>query len=213
LDVEIEPNDDTAHANPIGSGHPVRGKIGQRKSREEGDRDVYRIPAATQPGARVLHAEVTGLPNLDLVLEVFDSHGEFVAQADARGEGEGETIPNLRLGDGEAYVVVREVHTPGKVPGENVTDEYALSCSWHPLGAGEEAEPNDAPGQTTRLSPGLELKGYLGHRGDVDAFRVEAPLGAKLRGTLVLPAGSGARGQGGGGGERAGPRRGAARGV
>ena len=57
---------------------------------------MYRIPAATEPGARVLHAEVTGLPNLDLVLEVFDSHGGFVAQADARGEGEGAS------GDGEA---------------------------------------------------------------------------------------------------------------
>ena len=193
LDAEVEPNNDTAHANTIASGHPVRGKIGQRLSREEGDRDVYRIPAAAQPGARVLHAEVTGLPNLDIVLEVFDSHGEFVAQADARGEGEGEIIPNLRIGDGEAYVVVREMHTPGSVPGENVSDEYALSCSWHLLGPGEEAEPNDAPGQTTRLAPGLELKGYLGHRGDIDAFKIDAPPGAALHGTLVLPAGIDAR--------------------
>jgi serine/threonine-protein kinase len=209
LEVEIEPNNDAAHANPITSGHPIRGKIGQRTSRDEGDRDVYRIPAADTPGARVLHAEVTGLPNLDLVLEVFDSHGEFVAQADARGEGEGEAIPNLRIGDGEAYVVVREVHTPGKVPGENVTDEYALSCTWHPLGPGEEAEPNDGPGQTTRLAPGLELKGYLGHRGDVDSFRIDAQDGAKLHGTLVLPAGIDARVQIGDGETRTVPPTGA----
>ena len=95
------------------------------------------------------------------------------------------------------------------VPGENVTDEYALSCSWHPLSAGEEAEPNDGPGQTTRLSPGLELKGYLGHRGDVDSFRVEAPAGAQLHGTLVLPAGIDARVQVGEGEQKTVPAGGA----
>jgi len=196
LEVEMEPNDDPAHANPISSGHPVRGKIGQRLSRDEGDVDVYRIPPA--PGGpnaptRVLRAEVTGIPNMDLVLEVFNAQGELLARADAHGVGEGELLPNLRLSSGENYLVVREARVPGSAPTENVTDEYALSASWHTLGEHEEAEPNDAPGQVTRLRPGLELSGYLDHRGDVDTFLLDAPAGTHLRGQIILPTGVAAR--------------------
>jgi hypothetical protein len=192
LEVEVEPNNETASANPIASGRPIRGKIGQRLGRDEGDRDVFRVPAEGS-GARLLRVEVTGVPNIDLVLEVFDARGEFLAQADERGEGEGEIIPNLRIGEGDAYVVVREARSPGKVAGENVTDEYSLTASWHALAQDEEAEPNDAPGQVTKLQPGVELRGYLGRRGDVDTFAIEAPAGTKLHGTLILPSGVAAR--------------------
>jgi hypothetical protein len=39
----------------------------------------------------------------------------------------------------------------------------------------------------------VEVKGYLGHRGDVDAFRIDAPAGTVLHAQLALPAGIDAR--------------------
>src|SRR5262249_36994038 len=121
-DVEVEPNNDPAHATLLASGHPVRGKIARRLSREEGDVAVFRIPDAAG-GERALQVELSGLPNLDLTLEVFDAEGERLVKADGGRTGDREVLPGVRLGPGDAYIVVRERREPGRVPSENVTDE------------------------------------------------------------------------------------------
>jgi serine/threonine-protein kinase len=188
LGTESEPNNDAAHANLLASGAPIRGRIAERISHDEGDRDVYRIPAGGD-GPRLLHVAVTGVPNIDLVLEVFDARGDPIAKADTGGDGDGEVLANLRIGPGESYVVVRQVQIPGTVPAENVTDEYSLLASWRSLSPSDEAEPNDDPSQVTALEPGREIIGYLDHPGDVDRFRVGGAAGMRHSGELRPPAG------------------------
>jgi serine/threonine-protein kinase len=185
-DHEQEPNNTPEQANLLPDSGVMHGHLAQRLSRDQGDVDVFKL--ATAPGPRVLRAEVTGLPNLDLVLEVFDGSGQMLGRADSRGQGEGELIANLRVQKGELYLVVREARAPGRIPTENLTDEYTLSAQLHEASADEEVEPNDdAQGQP--LAPGTAVVGFLDHRADVDPFRVDAAAGEHKRAVLTYPAG------------------------
>ena len=105
-DNEREPNDTAAQANPIASGRPIKGQIGKRLSLEESDRDFFSF-SVNAPS--LLRVELSGLPNMELVLEVFDGHGAKVAEADNGGVGDGELVPNLRVDAGEHYIAVRQV--------------------------------------------------------------------------------------------------------
>ena len=168
-DSEREPNDRPAQANPIASGRPVKGQIGKRLSLEESDRDFFSFSVT---GPSLLRVELSGLPNMELVLEVFDGQGAKVAEADNGGVGDGEVIPNLRLDAGEHYIGVRQVWIAGRPATENISDDYSLTATWQPLPTGVEAEPDDSPAEALPLRPGAELRGYLGHAEDVDYYRV-----------------------------------------
>ena len=85
------------------------------------------------------------MPNMELMLEVFDGTGKKVAEADNGGVGDGEIIPNLRLEPGEHYIAVREVWMAGRPATENVSDWYTLTATLEPLEPGHESEPDDSP--------------------------------------------------------------------
>jgi serine/threonine-protein kinase len=202
LEVEREPNNSAKEANIIGSGQTVRGHIGRCLSPEESDRDFYRFSIGRGP--HVLHVDLTGVPKLDLKLEVFDPAGQRVAVADDLGAGESETLPDVRLdGAGEYYISVREVWVAGKPATENDDDWYTLTASWQPLGPNQEAEPNDTPAQATSLAVEEPMRGYAGRANDVDYYYLRGEGGGTLSGSVsgidgvdlrvvVLPAGSSA---------------------
>jgi serine/threonine-protein kinase len=173
-DVEREPNDTAAQANPIASGRAIKGQIGKRLSLEESDRDFFSFSVGVPS---LLRVEVSGLPNMELVLEVFDGHGAKEAEADNGGVGDGEIIPNLRLAPGEHYIAVRQVWVAGQPATENVSDDYSLTATWQPLPTDIEAEPDDAVDEAIAVAPGAQLRGYLGHADDVDYYRVVADAG------------------------------------
>src|SRR5262249_49229421 len=71
---EHEPNDDAAHANKIAANSEVHGYIGKRRAIDEGDRDVFVVPWSS--GTRhLVTVRVSGVPNLDLHLQVADGDG------------------------------------------------------------------------------------------------------------------------------------------
>jgi hypothetical protein len=201
-ETEHEPNNTPAQANLIGSGRPIRGQIGKRIAVEESDRDFYRL-VVDGSGPQVLRAEVSGLPNLEIVLEVFDSAGKKIAEADNGGVGDGEILPNLRLRPGEHYLSVREVWVAGKPATENVSDWYTLTAVVGKLPADRESEPDDRPDQALPIADGETIHGYLSRADDVDYFYVHGEGGGTLSGQLsaidavdtrivVLPAGASA---------------------
>jgi hypothetical protein len=199
-DYEVEPNNTPATANAIASGRPIKGQVGKRIGVEESDRDFYRFRVeGNEP--KVLHAEVTGLPNMELVLEVFDGTGKKLAEADNGGVGDGEIIPNFRLSPGEHYIAVREVWTAGRPATENVSDWYTLTATWHPLEPGHESEPDDVASAALPVGVGETMHGRLGRLDDVDYYYVRGATGGTLAGevtgvpgadlrVVVLPAGS-----------------------
>jgi eukaryotic-like serine/threonine-protein kinase len=178
-DYEREPNNRPAQANPIASGRPIKGQLGKRIALETSDRDFYGLrPAAPV----VLRAEVSGLPNMELMLEVFDGMGKKIAEADNGALGDGELIPSLRLAPGEYYIGVREVWTAGRPATENVSDYYTLTATWGPATAGRESEPDDAPAEALAIEPGQTMRGTLARADDVDYYAV---TGGNGRGTLA----------------------------
>ena len=168
LREEREPNDDVADANRIAAGTAVTGYLGKRHSPTEPDRDVYVVPWPAG-SRRVVTVAVTGLPNIDVTLNVNDGDGLHGATVDEAGVGAGEVL-HRRAVDGPIAITVGEaLGKDQKLPIENVSDPYTLTVTEETL-AGE-AEPNNMDADANPLSLTEELRGYLDTRLDVDLLR------------------------------------------
>jgi hypothetical protein len=198
-EVEEEPNDSAAQANFIASEKTVRGHIGERITAEKSDTDFYQFTVGQ--GTWVLRAELTGIPTMDLKLELYDRLGKRIVESDGGAVGDGEVLPNVKLTAGDYYVAVREVWVGGRGASEDATNWYTLTATWRPLGANLEVEPDDSPAQALPLTLDQPMRGYLGRSGDVDYYYLRGEGGGTLSGTLsaiegvdtrvvVLPPGS-----------------------
>ena len=185
---EQEPNDSPAQATLLPLDKPVAGHIGKRLSANAPDLDYFRLPSSKD--TRVVSARLQGIPDVDLVLELFDSQGVAVAKSDARGKGGGEWIQPTAVGPGEAFILVRQFWTQEAPLAEDVPDAYSLSAHFGPPQPGWESEPNDGPAAANPVGPGLRrMRGYLGRPDDRDWYAfgflepgtyvamVEAPAG------------------------------------
>jgi serine/threonine-protein kinase len=167
---EDEPNDEPNSANRLWPDIPLKGKLGRRNSENEGDQDVYRIELEGS-APRVAKISLTGLPNMNLALDVVPKgSSQPMLTVNTGGVWEGEDIPNLTLTQPTYYLRVREVAVPGKPPTENVSDQYSLLLTWAPEAPGFERELNDAFELATPLVPGEKLHGYIGWHKDKDVY-------------------------------------------
>jgi serine/threonine protein kinase len=168
LREELEPNDDTAHANRIAAGAPVTGFLGKRHSATEPDRDVYVVPWPSG-SRRVVTVAVTGLPNIDVSLSVNDGDGLHGATVDEAGVGAGEVLHRRQV-DGPVVITVGEtVPADPQLPVENVSDPYTVTVTEDGLPG--ETEPNNMEADANPLVLTEELRGYLDTRLDVDLLR------------------------------------------
>ena len=122
---ELEPNDEPRRATPLMPDVVMRGYLGKRLQPEHSDLDFF---ALSGRGA-ALEAQVTGVPGIDLMLELFDGEGHRLLQANTAGEGAGEVL----AGPVEAtpvFLLVREVWVAGQTPSENSTDPYQVRIAW-----------------------------------------------------------------------------------
>ncbi len=179
-DVELEPNNSPAQATPIASDRTVRGQIGKKISFEESDRDYYTFHISKETS--VLHAELTGLPTMDLKLEVFDSLGHKLSESNIGERGESEDLPNLRLSPGDYYLSVGQVWVSGQAAIEDFKNWYLLTAAWHTLQPTEESEPDDVPLLAVPCPLNRPMRGMLSKPGDVDYFRPIGDGGGTLSG-------------------------------
>jgi serine/threonine-protein kinase len=173
LDEEQEPNNDPATANLIESGRAIRGHIGLRRSVEESDRDFFHIVVAP-PNDR-LTVEVTGVPEMDTILQLFDERGALVAESETGAEGDAEGIFDRRVTPGDYYVEVRQVWVSGEPALENMSDWYSLKAVVDRSTPDVELEPNDDPARANVLGPSNVVTGRLTHPGDIDCFAPNGP--------------------------------------
>jgi serine/threonine-protein kinase len=174
---EEEPNDYLETANLIAARQSVTGWIGKRISKTEADRDFFRLQATPSPsGQDTLSVELSGIPNMDLELYVYDSAGTTVAHVDEGGLGQGETLRRFRV-TRPVILMVGQVRPPGSLPVENVSDAYTLTARLDPVDQRLETEPNDTPADATPVRPSIGLSGYLDRRTDVDLLRFEGARG------------------------------------
>lgn len=184
---EREPNNAAAYANPIASDVPVKGSIGKMLEGGKPDLDYFQIPAGKGP--RAISARLQGIPDVDLVVELFDAQGRRIARADARGRGGGEWLQPTALGPAGGYLLVREEWVEGQTPTENAGDRYALAAHWGPPESGWEVEPNDWKEGATPVTPARALRGYLGSADDKDWFMLTPDRESRLIARVRAPAG------------------------
>ena len=185
--VEREPNNTAGYANAIASDIPVKGSIGKTLDGGRPDLDYFQVPAGTGP--RIVSAHLEGIPDVDLVLELFDAQGRRVARADARGRGWGEWLQPTSLGPAGGYLLVREEWVEGTPPTENASDRYTLTAHWGPPEAGWEIEPNDWAEVATPVIAGRPIRGYLAGADDTDWFSFMPLADGQLNGRVRPPAG------------------------
>jgi len=175
--VEHEPNDMPEQAAVLPEGTTVTGFLGRRASTTIGDVDLYEL--RNGGGRHVLSAELRGIPNIDLVLDVFrPGQAEPVLSVDTGGVGEGERIPNFPVG-GRGYLLrVREHWLTGRFPTENISDSYQLTWHFIEPAADDESEVNDSLELANPIAIGARRRGYIGWSGDVDTYCVSGEPGS-----------------------------------
>jgi serine/threonine-protein kinase len=166
--VEREDNNDPSRANRIALGTTVRGHIGSPLSDQMSDRDVYEVDLDVPV---VLTAELSGVPDLNLVLELthVDASGKraqvFVDDAPS---GEGERVDGVALGPGRLLVRVEERYhftEAPRPPRESSRAEYALEVrpTEEPVSAGAvEVEPDDSIQAATPVRAEQSASGFTG---------------------------------------------------
>ena len=167
---ERETNNELNSANLIASGQAVTGFIGKRRTRSEGDRDVFKLQGPARE--HVLTAEISGLPNINVALSLVGADGKTTVVADEAGVGFGEVLYRRRV-RGVVYVAIDQTRdVDSAVPQENISDSYRLTVTDEPLAApGVETEPNSGAADANDLASGVVVAGHLEARVDVDTLR------------------------------------------
>jgi serine/threonine protein kinase len=125
--TEQEPNNSAASANLIGNGIAVFGQIGEPSPDGTPDFDYYRIPAGK--AGRQVRAELSGVADLNVILELYDTTGSPVFKAERGRMGKGEGFGPIAIGKTEYFVCVRAVWVQGRKV-ESSDSPYALTVTW-----------------------------------------------------------------------------------
>lgn len=166
---EIEPNDERNQAQVVTHQTAVRGYLNQAK-----DQDWYRIAIPPDSG-RVLRAQLSGIPSLNLKIELFDQANTLLIEADKNKENAGEIIANYNLTAGDYFVRVRELWLKDKATATNDSVFYVLKILLLPVTGDFEVEPNNRGVDATPISAGHPRQGYLSPYLDEDWFKFEIP--------------------------------------
>lgn len=167
---EKEPDDDVAHAQPIPAGNGIRGTLRAK------DVDVFSWMDPNPPrdlGFDYARVELSGVPGIDLMLEVLDGDGKRLVAVNDGGPGEPEVIPNVGVDAAHTYYVrVREAGAPRGDPDH----AYELTIASWRAADGDEREPNDDPAHATpiRWSGGTQgdASGFFGRKRDDDWLKL-----------------------------------------
>jgi serine/threonine-protein kinase len=190
---ESEPNHTRRDATPLPENTEMQAYLGQRVSQDSGDVDLFEIEHRGML-RRAANVEVSSIPNMDVVVELLRSGQEApLVVADSGGVGQGERLPNVPLEPGKYLIRVRERSVEGVLPTENVSDEYFVRWRLLDDDGTFEHELNDSLELAEPLGLGVERRGWIGWRGDVDTFclsedaeRVVAQVSALTGVDLVL---------------------------
>ncbi|MFK7988094.1 MAG: protein kinase [Sandaracinaceae bacterium] len=174
--TETEPNDDLVDADELPMDTTFTAYLGARFDRSRSDADVY-VLRSSQRDRRILRLEVSSIPNMDLVVEIFrEGVRTPLLVADSGGVGQAEIIPNFPIEGPTHYVRVRELWESGQFPTENVTDAYTIRASLVSRADDEEHEINDSPERAETLTLEAPRRGYIGWGGDEDVYCVSEPV-------------------------------------
>lgn len=189
---ELEPNDRATSANDLAPNASVKGHFhpGANPLAEDlQEEDWFRI-VVEKHGLQLLNIDVSEVPRVDSVLEVFDVNGYKVREADAGGVGEAEGLRNFGVRGPAEY----KLRLRSKARSANAEVHYQLVTELLPYQGKLEFEPNDQRAEATPFeadSIAGTIAGTIAPAGDADWYRLLVPTGTQsvLRAELSAAAG------------------------
>ncbi|MCP4600847.1 MAG: protein kinase [Proteobacteria bacterium] len=181
---ETEPNDTPGQADTLVANVSLKGYI--VGSNPNGDIDWYRLPG---PGIHpwVVVVEVTGVPGLDMALQLVDPTAEEpLATANRTGQGKPERIAPTVINRPDAYLMIQEVRAPGIPPGAFGQTPYQLLYKTHDA-SNFEIEPNNTTASATPIQVGSTINGNLGPEDSVDWYCSPAGIPVKTVQVTGIP--------------------------
>lgn len=166
---EVEPNDSQAQAQSVADGTFARGFIGAQK-----DQDWYKLSIPLDSSA-ILRVELTGVPGINLKMELFDSDGAELLDVNKNKEDEGEIITNEGLTSGVYFLRIRELWLQGRERKFNDTTAYHLHIYLSPAAPDVEFESNDKAIKSKLVQAEQSIRGYISPYKDVDWFKILLP--------------------------------------
>ena len=185
--AEVEPNNAFQTPTKIAANKVVRGHIGQRESENIADKDYFILVTPPDPGGQdVISATVTGVPNMDISLTLFDVTGQQLVVADSAGVGYGEFIAPYKT-NSTPVIAVKQVQSSSAPPVENVSDGYELIVKMFLPKPNLEVEPNNSLPDANDVSSNQVMTGYLADSRDRDFFRFTGEAGPYYLKTTTSP--------------------------
>jgi len=166
---EMEPNNTSEQAQPVTNGTIAKGFINEKL-----DQDWYKI-SIPPDSSTILRAELTGIENINLKLELFDASQNLLLEVDRLKESEPEILTNYELKPGAVFLRVRELWLKSQEKKFNDTLAYNLRIHLNEVTANVELEPNMKAIKSTLLRPDSTIRGYISPYNDVDWFRLPLP--------------------------------------
>jgi hypothetical protein len=168
---EREPNDKALQATPLKPGSLMRGRYYPARNLLADDtgylEEDWSSLEVSQQGLYSLNADVSEVPGIDPILEIYDSNGYKVKEIDDKGAGEPESLRNFGVKSPARFLL----RLRSKVPAANAGVAYEILTELVPYLGKTELEPND---QRLDANPLLQdsIEGTLSPAGDVDWFKV-----------------------------------------
>ncbi len=176
---EREPNDtaltaQTVEAGGLAKGHYWPAKQLLSEEPEAAEEDWYSIEVA-KTGLFLLNIDVSEVPKVDSILEVYDTNGYKLKELDAGGIGEGESLRSFGVrGPGKFSLRLRSKYKNAGNPDV----PYDLLTELLPYQGATEFEPNDQRADATPLSLD-SISGTIAPAGDQDWYKVTVDSGAR----------------------------------
>ena len=157
---EFESNDNRERANEIYLGENVEGFFQERR-----DYDWYKL-VIDKPGKNIIRIDLSGVPEVNVRLDVADETGTQLKSSNFTRKGEPESIINLGITKGIYYLTAVGYEA-------NQNDKYTLSTKLiGPWEVGKEFEPNDSYKQANEIRLGKPVQGFFQAKNDPDWYKL-----------------------------------------
>ncbi|MFA6094056.1 MAG: hypothetical protein WCU88_12130 [Elusimicrobiota bacterium] len=188
LDRELEPNDSALQASPIRLGETLRGHyfpkqnlLAQEKDFIEDDWLKIKVE---QSGLFQLNIDVSEVPGVDPILEIYDVNAYKIKEVDTGGVGEPESLRNFGIRGPVEYTL--RLRSKTKAGSEEI--EYGIVTELLPYEGKNEFEPNDQRVEATPFEKDA-IEGTIAPAGDADWYKISGSTqdGRKILRAVLSP--------------------------